>query len=124
MTIWTEGRTSNEVRNMYGLHDPEIPVERANEIIQSVFQLFSKGINENILKEEFVRLLESGGDLPDCEFDGHHGDDEWEVTIPMLIKASSFIFGWSADDSLKYIMLSNFILTMNEMNQNGTIRKI
>ena len=66
---------------MYGLHDPEIPAERANEIIQSVFQLFSKGIDETILKEEFVRLLESGGDLPDCEFDGHHGDDEWEVTI-------------------------------------------
>ena len=26
-----------------------------------------------------MRLLESGGDLVDCEFDGHHGDDEWEV---------------------------------------------
>lgn len=67
---------------MYGLHDPEIPIERANEIVQSVFHLFNKGIDENILKGEFVQLLESGGDLPDCEFDGHHGDDEWEVTIP------------------------------------------
>lgn len=67
---------------MYGLHDPEIPAERANEIIQSVFQLFNKAIDDNIPKNEFVRLLESGGDLPDCEFDGHHGDDEWEVMIP------------------------------------------
>jgi hypothetical protein len=64
---------------MYGLHDPAIPSARADEILQSVFQLFNKQTNENILKDEFVKLLESGGDLPECEFDGHHGDEEWEV---------------------------------------------
>jgi hypothetical protein len=64
---------------MYGLHDASIPAERADEIVHSVFQLFRKRIDESILKDEFVQLLESGGDLPDCEFDGHHGDDEWEV---------------------------------------------
>jgi hypothetical protein len=64
---------------LYGLHDPAIPTSRADEIVQSVFTLFQKPMDEAILKEEFVALLESGGDLPDCEFDGHHGDDEWEV---------------------------------------------
>lgn len=74
-------RTLSEVRLMYGLHDPEIPSSRADEIVQSVFTLFNKGIDDTILKEEFVALLESGGDLPDCEFDGHHGDEEWEVPL-------------------------------------------
>ena len=69
----------NEVRSLYGLQDESIPKERADEVVRSVFQLFRKPIDETILKEEFVRLLESGGDLPDCEFDGHHGDEEWEV---------------------------------------------
>jgi hypothetical protein len=89
---------------MYGLHDPEIPVERADEIVQSVFHLFNKGIDENILKEEFVRLLESGGDLPDCEFDGHHGDDEWEVRIPQQPIKFTSISKRNAHRSLKYIM--------------------
>jgi len=74
-----DGRTANEVRALYGLHDPAIPSQRANEIVYSVFQLFGKSVEETIFKDEFVRLLESGGDLVDCEFDGHHGDDEWEV---------------------------------------------
>lgn len=69
----------NEVRTLYGLHDPDIPTTRADEIVHAVYQLFNKPINENISKDEFVLLLESGGDLPDCEFDGHHGDEEWEV---------------------------------------------
>ena len=76
------GRTVNEVRSLYGLQDESIPKERADEVVRSVFQLFRKPIDENILKEEFVKLLESGGDLPDCEFDGHHGDEEWEVLPP------------------------------------------
>lgn len=67
------------MRSLYGLQDESIPKERADEVVRSVFQLFRKPLDENILKEEFVRLLESGGDLPDCEFDGHHGDEEWEV---------------------------------------------
>ena len=79
--LWADcGRTVNEVRSLYGLQDESIPKERADEVVRSVFQLFQKPIDENILKEEFVRLLESGGDLPDCEFDGHHGDEEWEVS--------------------------------------------
>ena len=69
------------MRSLYGLQDPSIPKERADEVVRSVFQLFRKPIDENILKEEFVRLLESGGDLLDCEFDGHHGDEEWEVLL-------------------------------------------
>lgn len=72
-------RTANEIRTLYGLHDASIPTARADEIVHSVFQLFGKPVSESILKEEFVRLLESGGDLPDCEFDGHHGDEEYEV---------------------------------------------
>jgi len=87
---------------MYGLDDPSIPSQRVNEIVQSVFLLFNKTPEENILKEEFVQLLESGGDLPDCEFDGHHGDDEWEVTPPSpgLLNSSftcpfHFVWGWS-----------------------------
>jgi hypothetical protein len=73
-------RSLSEVRMLYGLHDPAILSSRADEIVQSVFTLFQKPIDETILKEEFIELLESGGDLPDCEFDGHHGDDEWEVS--------------------------------------------
>jgi hypothetical protein len=65
---------------LYGLNDPEIPTERANEIVEAVFQLFHKLVTESISKDEFVRFLEAGGDLVDCEFDGHHGDDEWEVS--------------------------------------------
>src|ERR1700736_2566039 len=53
-------RTLSEVRMMYGLHDPAIPATRADEIVQSVFVLFDKHADENILKEEFVALLESG----------------------------------------------------------------
>ena len=68
------------MRTLYGLHDPAIPASRANEIVEAVFQLFHKPSRESISKEEFVAHLESGGDLPDCEFDGHHGDDEWEVS--------------------------------------------
>jgi hypothetical protein len=64
---------------MYGLQDPAIPATRADEIVESVFKLFNKGVHESILKGEFVKLLRSGGDLPDCEYDGHHGDEEWEV---------------------------------------------
>ena len=75
-------RDVEEVRSLYGLQDPSIPKERADEVVRSVFQLFRKPINENILKEEFVKLMEAGGDLPDCEFDGHHGDEEWEVFSP------------------------------------------
>jgi hypothetical protein len=72
-------RTENEVRTLYGLNDPVISTERASEIVEAVFQLFHKPASESISKEEFVRFLEAGGDLVDCEFDGHHGDDEWEV---------------------------------------------
>lgn len=79
----------NEVRSLYGLQDESIPKERADEVVRSVFQLFRKPLDENILKEEFVRLLESGGDLPDCEFDGHHGDEEWEVLRRAPIYAST-----------------------------------
>ena len=74
-------RTVNEVRTLYGLRDASIPAPRADEIVHSVFQLFQKPIDGSILKEEFVALLASGGDLPDCEFDGHHGDEEWEVSL-------------------------------------------
>ena len=77
------------MRSLYGLHDESIPKERADEVVRSVFQLFRKPLDENILKEEFVRLLESGGDLPDCEFDGHHGDEEWEVLHLAPINASA-----------------------------------
>jgi hypothetical protein len=78
----------NEVRTLYGLHDASISATRADEVVHSVFQLFQKQINETILKEEFVQLLESGGDLPDCEFDGHHGDEEYEVrTTPPINSA-------------------------------------
>jgi hypothetical protein len=38
-------------------------------------------VGDVISKSEFVDLLESGGDLPDCEFDGHHGDEEYEFEI-------------------------------------------
>jgi hypothetical protein len=79
LDLRAKGRTVNEVRALYGLHDPAIPSQRANEIVYSVFQLFGKSVEETIFKDEFVRLLESGGDLVDAEFDGHHGDDEWEV---------------------------------------------
>jgi hypothetical protein len=126
------GRTVNEVRSLYGLQDESIPKERADEVVHSVFQLFGKPINENILKEEFVRLLESGGDLPDCEFDGHHGDEEWEVIHPepslyinhTRTSSSNIVldlffyhrgysnilhFGNDIDGSLKYIMWSNSI---------------
>lgn len=85
-------RTVNEVRTLYGLHDAAIPAARADEIVHSVFQLFQKPIDQSILKEEFVRLLESGRDLPDCEFDGHHGDEEWEVDHRHLPLTSIFIF--------------------------------
>jgi len=75
-----DNRTANEVRTLYGLQDPDIPAQRADEVVNSVFQLFKKSTNDVITKDEFVGLLESGGDLPDCEFDGHHGDEEWEVS--------------------------------------------
>jgi hypothetical protein len=75
-------RTENEVRTLYGLNDPEIPTARANEIVEAVFQLFDRPVSESISKDEFVRFLDAGGDLVDCEFDGHHGDDEWEVSPP------------------------------------------
>lgn len=68
---------------LYGLHDASIPTSRVDEVVQSVFQLFQKPVSEGILKEEFVRLLQSGGDLPDNEFDGHHGDEEYEVYHPV-----------------------------------------
>ena len=74
-------RTENEVRTLYGLSDPNIPAERADEIVTSVFQLFKKSRGDIITRDEFVGLLQSGGDLPDCEFDGHHGDEEWEVSF-------------------------------------------
>ena len=78
---------------MYGLHDASIPAARADEIVNSVFQLFHKSISETILKEEFVNLLQSGGDLPDCEFDGHHGDEEWEVnTLPPFATSSTLLY--------------------------------
>jgi len=77
--ISRKNRTANEVRSLYGLDDPAISSSRANEIVQSVFDLFHKQVDEAISKEEVVGLLESGRDLPDCEFDGHHGDEEWEV---------------------------------------------
>ena len=75
-------RDLHEVRAMYGLRDPAIPQTRANEILNSVFKLFKKELHETISRDEFVQLLQSGGDLPDCEFDGHHGDEEWEVSSP------------------------------------------
>ena len=131
---------------MYGLQDEMIPKERADEVVRSVFQLFHKPLDENILKEEFVRLLESGGDLPDCEFDGHHGDEEWEVrhslcvSVPGVIcftacLASSFIDGTfrlllnsqlenRTDSSLKYIMWSSFIWMTTETSRNGIIQRI
>ena len=115
-------RTVDEVRTLYGLHDSSIPATRADEIVHSVFQLFQKPIDESILKEEFVQLLESGGDLPDCEFDGHHGDDEWEVHADILLSSIS-IFK-DADDSLNYITSNNFTLTIHAMNLNGIILKI
>jgi hypothetical protein len=73
----TEYRSAAEVRHLYGL-DGANPI-RAEEIVVQVFQTFNKSPTEVILKEEFVTLLEAGGDLPDSEFDGHHGDEEWEV---------------------------------------------
>jgi hypothetical protein len=96
-------RTVNEVRTLYGLHDAAIPAARADEIVHSVFQLFQKRIDQSILKEEFVRLLESGRDLPDCEYDGHHGDEEWEVDHRHLPSPQS-LFSMDANNSLKYIM--------------------
>ena len=50
--------------------------------MNAVFSVFKKSPGDVITKDEFVRLVESGGDLPDCEFDGHHGDEEWEVNRP------------------------------------------
>ena len=86
-------RTVNEVRTLYGLRDASIPTARADEIVHSVFKLFQKPIDESILKEEFIALLESGGDLPDCEFDGHHGDEEWEVSsFPLTYLYLNFHF--------------------------------
>jgi hypothetical protein len=96
-------RTANEVRTLYGLHDPTIPSQRANEIVYSVFQLFGKSVDQNILKDEFVKLLDSGGDLIDCEYDGHHGDDEWEVHIilrPLPFRKKRMY----VDGSLRYTM--------------------
>lgn len=87
-------RTVDEVRTLYGLHDSSISATRADEIVHSVFQLFRKPIDESILKEEFVQLLESGGDLPDCEFDGHHGDDEWEVAHDISLTSIFTYFQW------------------------------
>ena len=116
------------MHTLYGLHDPDIPTTRADEIVHSVFQLFDKSIHENILKDEFVRLLESGGDLPDCEFDGHHGDEEWEVRLPLHRSSCavhmSLLMAWNSDDSLRYIMLSNSMPTMTGTSRNGIILKI
>ena len=88
------------MRTLYGLNDPEIPTARANEIVEAVFQLFHRPVGESVSKDEFVRFVEAGGDLVDCEFDGHHGDDEWEVDS---------LEGSVVDGSMRFIMWSNSI---------------
>jgi hypothetical protein len=102
------------------LDDPEIAASRADEIVQSVFAIFGKGIHENISRKEIVGLLEAGRDLPDCEFDGHHGDEEWEVHF-----STDCTLNWTCvDGSLIYIMWNNFIWMMIAMNRNGIILRI
>jgi hypothetical protein len=113
-------RSLNEVRSLYGLDDPDVPAARADEIVNQVFGIFGKGTHETISRQELVSLLEAGRDLPDCEFDGHHGDEEWEVRISLIPPRTEFV----AECSMRYIMLNNFIWTMIATSQNGIIQRI
>ncbi|KAF3912407.1 hypothetical protein AA313_de0210119 [Arthrobotrys entomopaga] len=60
----------------------EIPYEKREEIVRSVFELFDYDNDGAVTKDEFEHGWGEGKRLPDFGLgSGHHGDDEYEYEI-------------------------------------------
>ena len=60
----------------------DVPQNRKDEIVREVLNMADRDRDGAVSREEFVRMVASGGTLPDFGTGpGHHGDDEYEYEI-------------------------------------------
>lgn len=79
--IWTP----QTIQRFYGLDDEtakNIPDSKRQEVVDKVLEIFDIERTGVITRDQFIRMSQSGRQLPDFGLGpGHHGDDEYEYEI-------------------------------------------